>query len=355
LIKQKEYFATENQPLHRIAALDIGSLTLRLAIAQVEQGTGEYRIIHRGRVITRLGQDLNETGMITPGLMERSLEVLSGFTQEIRQHKVSRINAVATQAVRQARNRRDFLSRINRQLGLEVEVLAPEEEARLSLNGVLSVLDAKINGYRPLIVFDVGGGSTEWAFLYPGQAPIFASLPLGALTLTQEFLRGDPPTLSSRTALQAEIQGRLHQLPEKPCPAGSETLSVLVGTAGTITTLAAMSLEMSDYKPQRVNNLVLSQSIINGLASRIIMLPENERAGLPGLETGKAGVMVAGVLIIQEIMRFFQQEELIVVDGGLLEGILQRLATEILMISEKVQNPFVPGGEGIRVRDDKSA
>jgi exopolyphosphatase/guanosine-5'-triphosphate,3'-diphosphate pyrophosphatase len=355
LIKQKDHFATENQPFHRIAALDIGSLTLRLAIAQVEQGTGEYRIIHRGRVITRLGQDLNETRMITPGLMERSLEVLSWFTQEIRQHEVSRINAVATQAVRQARNRRDFLGRINRQLGLEVEVLAPEEEARLSLNGVLSVLDAKITEYRPLIVFDVGGGSTEWAFLYPGQVTIFASLPLGALTLTQEFLRGDPPSLSSQTALQAEIQGRLQQLPEKPCPAGSETRPILVGTAGTITTLAAMSLEMLDYNSQRVNNLVLSQSTIKGLASRIIMLPENERARLPGLETGKAGVMVAGVLIVQEIMRFFQQEELIVVDSGLLEGILQRLATEILMISKKVQNTLGRGGERVRVRDDKAA
>lgn len=355
MIKQNDQLSTDRQASHRIAALDIGSLTLRLAIAQLEPGTGKFRIIHRGRVITRLGQDLNETGMITPGLMERSLEVLSGFTQEIRQHDVSRINAVATQAVRQARNRRDFLSRINRQLGLEVEVIAPEEEARLSLNGVLSVLDAKITAYRPLIVFDVGGGSTEWAFLYPGQVPIFASLPLGALTLTQEFLRGDPPMLSSQTALQAEIQGRLHQLPEMLCPPGSETRPILVGTAGTITTLAAMSLEMLDYNPQRVNNLVLSQSTINGLASRMIMLPEIERARLPGLETGKAGVMVAGVLIVQEIMRFFHQEELIVVDAGLLEGILLRLSTEILMISTKDQNPLVSGGEGVRVRDDKAA
>lgn len=329
MIKQNDQLSTDRQPSHRIAALDIGSLTIRLAIATVEPATGSYRIIHRGRAITRLGQDLHATGMITPGLMDRSLEVLAGFTQAIRQHEVSSIQAVATQAVRQARNGRAFLERVERQLALEVELIAPEEEARLSLEGVLSVLHPNQTGRRPRIVFDVGGGSTEWAFLDPDQAPIFASLPLGALTLTREYLRGDPPTASSRTALQLAINGCLQQLPVQPVHPGSTMPPLLVGTAGTVTTLAAMSLPMLDYNPQRVNNLALSSETIKGLAAKIITLPEHERARLPGLEAGKAGVMVAGVLIVQEIMRFFQQEELIVVDAGLLEGILQRLAAQV--------------------------
>lgn len=317
-------------PPVRIAAIDIGTLTIRLAVAEVEPTQQDFRLIQRQRAITHLGQGLVGTGNLAPEPMSRSLQVLAEYAHRLKQCNVTATRAVATAAVRQARNRQVFLDQAARQTGLAIELLTPHQEAQLSLDGVLSALKLPPQNCATVVVFDVGGGSTEWAWLAPGHKPVFSSLPLGASILTQTWINGDPPSAASLVALQAEVQRQLKQLPE-PYDAGTVTQGQLrlVGTAGTVTTLAAMQLKMVKYDPDRINNLVLRRATVDHLVRRLANLPETERARLPGLEPAKAGVIVAGALIIQGILEFFQKDRLIVIDAGLLEGILLQLVKEI--------------------------
>ena len=182
---------TDPSHLRRFAALDLGSLTVRLAVAE-PTAAGKFRVLVHRREITGLGQGLAATDDLAPEGMARTLKALETFQQVMSAHQVEIYRAVGTQALRQARNRQIFLDQVRDSLGLTVEVLSPEEEARLSLTGVLSVLDSQFLT-APVLVFDVGGGSSEFALVRPGQKPVFASLPLGVLTLSQARPLGDPP------------------------------------------------------------------------------------------------------------------------------------------------------------------
>ncbi|MGB8993618.1 MAG: hypothetical protein WCD80_16290, partial [Desulfobaccales bacterium] len=277
--------------------------------------------LHR-REITGLGRGLAQTGDLAAEGMARTFEALQGFKQVMEDYGVAAYRAVGTQALRQAKNRQVFLDRLRDSLGLAVQVLAPEEEARLSLQGVLSALDPKyLPG--PVLVFDVGGGSSEFALVQPGREPRFASLPLGVLTLSQARPLGDPPAPEKVAALHEEIAAKLGVLRDQVCPPDLTGAVRLVGTAGAVTTLAAMHLKLSHYDPNKVNNLVLSRPQLANLTGLISRLSDSERAKLPGIEPAKAGVMVAGGLIIQAILEVFEQDSLVVIDAGLLEGVLE--------------------------------
>ena len=306
-------------PSH-FAALDLGSLTVRLAIAEKNSSGGCRLLLHR-REITGLGQGLARTGELAPEGLDRTFRALQVFGQVMAAYQVKRYRAVATHAVRTARNGAAFLERLRAELCLSVEVLPPEEEARLSLQGVLSALAAKYLA-TPILVFDVGGGSSEFALVRPGQEPRFASLPLGVLTLSQARPLGDPPEPEKVAALHADLAGKLRRFRDQTFPADLRNSPRLVGTAGAVTTLAAMHLRLAAYDPQQVNNLVLTSAQVAELARLISRLPEAERAHLPGIEPAKAGVMVAGALIIQTILEVFGRDSLVVVDAGLIEGVL---------------------------------
>ncbi len=304
----------------RFAAIDLGSLTVRLAIAERTQ-TGQFRLLLHRREITGLGQGLAQTGNLSPEGMDRTFQALRDFYQVMADYQVERYRAVATHAVRAARNGAAFLERLRTELGLAVQVLAPEEEGRLSLRGVLSAL-APAYLQDPLLVFDVGGGSSEFALVRPGQEPKFASLPLGVLTLSQARPLGDPPEPGKVAALHQELTEELDRFRDRTFPPKFAGAPRLVGTAGAVTTLAAMHLRLSEYDPNQVNNLVLSRIQVEELAGLIARLTEAERGLLPGIEAAKAGVMVAGALIILTILEVFGQDSLVVIDAGLLEGVL---------------------------------
>lgn len=297
---------------------------MRLAVAEI-LGPGRFRVLKHCREITGLGQGLADAGNLAPEAMTRTLAALERFVGEIHSHGVTRVQAVATQAVRQAANRDDFLRQVEK-LGIQVRLLTPEEEASLTLKGALSVLDRQFLQADPVVVFDVGGGSSEFVLLWPDMEPWFAGLPLGVLSLSQAYPVGDPPAPERVAVLQQEIRARLGRFYHEHFTGRLAEPPLLVGTAGAVTTLAAMALEMTDYDPKRVNNLALKKSQIERLASRMLALHEAERARLPGLEAGKAGVMVAGALIILAILETFGRDFLIVVDAGLLEGLLSEMA-----------------------------
>ena len=199
---------TDPAHLRRFAALDLGSLTVRLAVAE-RTPAGKLRVLTHRREITGLGQGLAATGDLAPEGMARTLEALKTFKQVMSAHKVTVCRAVGTQALRQARNRQLFLDQVRDSLGLAVEVLAPEAEARLSLTGVLTALAPEGLTAPDVLVFDVGGGSSEFALVRPGQEPVLASLPLGVLTLSQARPLGDPPRPEKVASLKAELAARL--------------------------------------------------------------------------------------------------------------------------------------------------
>lgn len=316
-----------HSPHGRFAALDLGSLTVRLAVAQCT-APGRFQVLVHRREVTALGQEVSRTGELAPEAMARTLKALAGFRQVLEDHGVEACRAVGTQALRQARNREVFLNQVRDTLGWEVRVLSPQEEARLSLAGVLSALASPYLQEPALLVVDVGGGSSEWALVRPGQPAVFASLPLGVLTLSQTHPVGDPPRLARVAALQQEVAQRLGRFYEEIFRPHLPEAPRLVGTAGAVTTLAAMQLQLDRYDPRRINNLILTRSQVEHLAELVSHLPEADRARLPGMEPAKAGVMVAGAWIILAILWVCNQDSLVVIDAGLLEGILREMISQ---------------------------
>ena len=177
-----------------------------------------------------------------------------------------------------------------------------------------------------MLVFDVGGGSSEFALMRPGREPVFASLPLGVLTLSQARPLGDPPQPSKVAALREELFARLGAFYKETIEPFLEGDPCLVGTAGAVTTLAAMQLKLRAYDSNQVNNLILTRAQVAALAERLAGLPEAARARLVGIEPAKAGVMVAGALIVLTILKVCRQDSLVVIDAGLLEGVLHEMA-----------------------------
>jgi len=309
----------------RLAAIDLGSLTVRLAVAERLE-PGRFRVLAHHREITALGDGLAQTGFLAPTAMERTFQAINKLMEILQSREVKVYRAVATHAVREARNGSEFLDRLRKSLGLDVQLLSPEEEARMSLKGVLSALAPEYLKLPALAVFDVGGGSSEFALVRPGREPEFASLPLGVLTLSQSWPLGDPPERTRLAALKAELKEKLSNFYEQFFQPLLTTPPRLVGTAGAVTTMAALAIKMTQYDPVRVNNFILTREMVAELTARLAVLPEAARAKLPGMEPAKAGVMVAGALIIQAILKIFQQDSLVVVDAGLLEGVLTELA-----------------------------
>ncbi|MGQ9688708.1 MAG: Ppx/GppA phosphatase family protein [Desulfobaccales bacterium] len=309
----------------RIAAVDIGSLTVRLAVAEVTE-PGKFRVLSHRREITALGQGVGPSGDLSPAAQERTLKALEGFAQEIKAQGPNKGQAVATQAVRQAENGQAFLHTAGNLLNLPVRLLTPQEEARLTLSGVLSALDSKYREAGPLLVFDVGGGSSEFILLRPGQEPVFAGLPLGVLSVIQARPLGDPPQPGRVDDLKREVRRAIQDFYQHSLRRFLDKTPLLVGTAGAVTTLAAMAQEMTVYDPARVNNYILTRNLVGQMAELLTLLPENKRALLPGLEPAKAGVIVPGILIIQAILAIVGQDHIITVDAGLLEGVLTELA-----------------------------
>lgn len=308
-----------------IAAVDLGSLTVRLAVAEVEE-PGKFRVILHRRAITGLGREVATTGRLDQADQDRTLEALRVFAQEMSNLEVTRGQAVATQAVRQAYNGEEFLRAAQEVLPVPLRLLAPEEEAHLTMQGVLSALDPKYRDAGPILIFDVGGGSSEFVLVQPGAEPRFAGLPLGVLSITRARPLGDPPQRHRVEDLKRELRRALLNFYPHYFGVLLSKPPILVGTAGSATTLAAMDQDMREYDPQRINNYVLTKKEITEMATLLAALPEKERAELPGIEPEKADVIVAGALIIQTILSVTGQDQLVVIDAGLLEGVLAEVA-----------------------------
>lgn len=302
------------------ASIDIGTHTARLLVAEKTPSQGLIRPLTRQRAYIRLGDGFENggSGMISPGAVERTLKVLGVFADISEKFHVDRVFAVTTGVVRKAANRDDFLNLIYEQTGIRATVITGEQEAEFTGKGVLHSLN--ISG-RPSMIFDLGGGSTEFLFHNSG-VKVVKSLPLGAMILTQKFFRFDPPGERALTSLSNYILEAIeHAFANDKIP-GENVL--LVGTGGTVTTLAAMiyGMQEKDITPERVDGVRLKRGPLEDLFARMKTMTIEERMKLPGLDRDRAGVLPAGAMVVLGLLYYFKASQMVVCLSDLLEGIL---------------------------------
>lgn len=306
----------------RFAGIDIGTLTCRLLIADLIPGQ-PLKEVRSERRILRLGEGVDQTKRLSPIAMDRVVHCLQEWRNVINDHHVEASSIVATSAVRDAANRDEFLVRIKREAGFDVEVISGEEEARRTLLGIRSGLPT---GVADILALDIGGGSTEFILDRVGQKPIVRSIDIGVVRLCERLLRQDPPTdeevRQAREWVEQETRAAVAGM-------GSYHRATFVGTAGTITSLAAMAQKLPSYESARIHNYVLKLDAIRELEQTLLSRTKAERVGLPGLEKNREEVIAAGAIIIKTIMEPLGREECLVSDLGLREGVVIDLAMRI--------------------------
>jgi exopolyphosphatase / guanosine-5'-triphosphate,3'-diphosphate pyrophosphatase len=298
--------------LETIASIDIGSNTLRLLVAEkTDEG---YRPLFRDREIVRLGGNFYPQKVLSDDAMARAAKVLVRFKNLAEMHGAFDIRAVATGVLREAANSIVFLEKIREEANIPVHIISGKEEAALMARGVLSGVKTEPG---KALIFDLGGGSTEFVFTRGNQVRELLSLPLGVVILTEKLLLSNPPTLPEQQQVRNQVRNILREKLSR-----SGIIEVLIGTAGTVTTLAAISENLKEYDPAVINGIRLSRDRLEQLAETLLSLNLEDRRHLTGLEKGRADLICAGILVILEIMDHFSQDCLWVSDSGLLEGII---------------------------------
>jgi exopolyphosphatase/guanosine-5'-triphosphate,3'-diphosphate pyrophosphatase len=305
----------------RLAAVDIGTNSVLLLVA--EQGTdGKLRAVADEAEITRLGRGVDRTGLLSAEGMSATLGVLERYVRQARGAGAEDIVVTATSAARDARNGEDFLRAARAGAGVEVRVISGEEEAGLSYRAAVEDFASEAEG-GPLLVIDVGGGSTEFV-LGKGRTVSFArSLDIGSVRLTERCIDSDPPVPVEQAGVRRAVEEALHTLP--PFPSGS----LVVGVAGTVTNLFAVARGIEPYDPARVHGGWLSVEEVAAVRARLCALTLEERRRLPGIQPKRADVLPAGALIFEAALVHLGAAGARVSDRGIRWGVLlERLGGE---------------------------
>ena len=306
----------------RLAGVDIGTLTCRLLIADLPTD-GKLVEVRSERRILRLGEGVDQTKRLSLAAMDRVIQCLKEWREMINAAHVDAEAAVTTSAVRDAENRDEFLDRVKREAGFEVELISGEEEARRTMLGIRSGLPA---GVTDVLALDIGGGSTEFILDRAGQPPIVRSIDIGVVRLCERLLHHDPPT---EDEVRQAREWVARETKTAVAGMGNYHTATFVGTAGTITSLAAMAQKLPSYEPARIHNYKLQLDAIQELEQTLLSRKKTDRAGLPGLEKGREEVIAAGVIIIRTVMTTLEVSSVFVSDLGLREGVLIDLAARI--------------------------
>lgn len=303
----------------RLAGIDIGTLTCRLLVAQVTP-EGRVKALDANRRILRLGRGVDQEKRLNASAITRIVETIREWKKRIDAYNVHYTIAVATSAVREAQNREELLERVQKAIGLQIEVIDGKEEARRTLLGIQSGLRKDVNDFLGL---DIGGGSTEFILSRHRSLTDVVSVDLGVVRLTERVLKTDPPTLN-----EIDESKRLIISHTRKAVKSFENLAdiALVGTAGTITTLTAMAQSLTTYHPERIHNYSLGLETVLEIEKSLIGRPKAALVGMPGLEAGREDVIVAGTLILRCIMENLGFDRCLVSEYGLREGILIDLA-----------------------------
>jgi len=304
-----------------LAGIDIGTNSLRLLVAEV--GPDSFQEIVADRRTTRLGRGLDSTGMISPESAERSWNALVDFAEAIRRHNAHAFAAIGTSALRNASNSREFIRIAKIKTNIDIQVISGVDEARLALLGVSLELTRSGSltneALKRAVVLDIGGGSTEVIKTSPGEDPVITSLPLGAVYLADRFIKHDPPTTAEIVQLRKTVSDTLdaHARTIRPYPG-----SIVVGTAGTINTLASIDRGLLPGDLGRQPRALLTRESIDNIVERLGSLTLEARRGIRGLEHGREDIILPGAIVIQELLQRLESPSMLVSHGGIKEGIL---------------------------------
>jgi exopolyphosphatase/guanosine-5'-triphosphate,3'-diphosphate pyrophosphatase len=313
----------------RVAAIDCGTNSIRLLIADVTDG--RLTDVVRTLEVVRLGQGVDRTGRFADDALDRTLAATRRYAELCREHRVERLRFVATSATRDATNRDDFLGPVRDLLGVEPEVIEGHEEAELSFRGALSVLDSSGSAEQTHLVIDLGGGSTE--LVLGGSRPIAAySMDVGCVRLTERSVTSDPLSAEDREALARDVRSALE---EAGRVVDVSAASAVLGVAGTVTTITAHALRLPGYDPVAINGATLPLDVVLAACEELAFMPRAERAALPFMHPGRVDVIPAGAVIWAELLTHVRDRtaengspitEVITSEHDILDGVALSLA-----------------------------
>ncbi|GAA4022727.1 hypothetical protein GCM10022280_24260 [Sphingomonas swuensis] len=315
-------------PSQTYAAIDLGTNNCRLLIARP---TGEgFTVVDAFSRIVRLGEGLASSGRLTDGAMDRAVEALGICAEKLRRRRVGLARSVATEACRRAANGRHFAERVRRETGIVLEIIPPQEEARLAVLGCHKLLEP---GDGPALIFDIGGGSTELVLVEPGEgedAPprikAWWSAPWGVVSLTEsegrEAIEG-ADRVSAYSRMRERARHAFARFSEL-LPEDKENIRLL-GTSGTVTTLASVHLALPSYDRRAVDGLHVPIAAMRDISTMIAEMDFEQRSGLPCIGSERADLVVAGCAILEAILDIWPADQLGIADRGIREGILRSL------------------------------
>ncbi|MCD6353773.1 MAG: exopolyphosphatase [Proteobacteria bacterium] len=307
----------------RAASIDIGTNTIRLLVADCQNNEG-FKPIFRKELITRLGGGFASEGGISEAAMARTIDGLKDFQKIITKLRTDEVIAVATSVVRRALNKDTFIEKVRKEAGIEIHLISGVTEAMLAAKGALLPLQ---EAFDHALIFDIGGGSTEFIFTKGTRHITMESIDLGVVHLAEVFLLNDPPQKNELVALDKTIQAKIQPVKQRfrdygLYPFKPDCRVILIGIAGTPTTLAAIDLKLVKYERTRVTNHTLNSGRIVEIFQQLTKKTAAERLLIAGLQKGREDLIIPGVLIVKGIMNTFGFSTLRVIDSGILEGIM---------------------------------
>ncbi|KUN78395.1 Ppx/GppA phosphatase family protein [Streptomyces griseoruber] len=311
----------------RVAAVDCGTNSIRLLVADCDPQTGELVDLDRRMTIVRLGQGVDRTGRLAPEALERTFAACREYAAVIKELGAERLRFVATSASRDAENRDDFVRGVLDILGVEPEVITGDQEAEFSFTGATKELTGRADLTRPHLVVDIGGGSTEFVV---GEEHVRAarSVNVGCVRMTERHLVvdgevTDPPTAGQIAAMRADIEAAL-DLAEETVPL--REAHTLVGLAGSVTTVSAIAQELPAYDSVAIHHSRVSQERVREITEWLLRSTHAERAAIGSMHPGRVDVIAAGALVLLSIMERIGAREVVVSEHDILDGIAWSVA-----------------------------
>ena len=305
----------------RLAAIDVGSNTIRLTVAEV-QDDETYRVLDEEREMVRLGEQLDRTGRLSDAAVERALGAIGKMKAIADGFKVAEIRAIATSAVRDAANGRGFIREVMRQHKVRIDVISGDEEAQLAFRSAARHFD--LEG-RSTAVVDIGGGSVEVILSAGTAVDQVYSLPLGAVRVTERFVRSDPLRQKHWKAMKAEIDRSIRAAIGQP----AHRAEVMVGSGGSFTALAHMSMWQREGRHGSVQGYVLTPAEVINLLDRLREAPLDARRQMQGLSSDRADIIVAGASVITRLVKRLGAQQILINERGIRDGLLLHMISEL--------------------------
>ncbi|WP_055490256.1 Ppx/GppA phosphatase family protein [Streptomyces sp. TP-A0356] len=311
----------------RVAAIDCGTNSIRLLVADADPATGELVELDRRMTIVRLGQGVDRTGRLAPEALERTFAACREYAEIIHKHGAERLRFVATSASRDAENRDDFVRGVREILGVEPEVISGDQEAEFSFVGATKELMGRKDLARPYLVVDIGGGSTEFV-VGDDRVRGARSVDIGCVRMTERHLVRDgvvtdPPTEEQIAAIRSDIEAAL-DLVEQTVPL--REARTLVGLAGSVTTVAAIAQDLPAYDSARIHHSRIPYERVREITEWLLRSTHAERAAIPSMHPGRVDVIGAGALVLVAIMERIGAAEVLVSEHDILDGIAWSIA-----------------------------